>query len=197
MRIAFVTYSFPSLTQTFILNQIIGLIEMGHDIEIFAPTSEEGKVHPNVKAYNLLEKTTYINSSKKNLETILDLPKFLFRSGNISNLAKQIFLLTRSIKERNNLVYAVHPFLNKKKFDVIHCHFGWTGNLFAKIIDYIPHGLFITSFYGYDVSIFSETELSNDLLCKKGDAFLPLSHDMKNKLLSLGFPEKKIITETN
>ena len=36
MRIAFVVISFPALSETFILNQIIGLIDRGHQVDIFA-----------------------------------------------------------------------------------------------------------------------------------------------------------------
>jgi colanic acid/amylovoran biosynthesis glycosyltransferase len=36
MKIGFIVSSFPSLSQTFILNQITGLLDLGHDVEIFA-----------------------------------------------------------------------------------------------------------------------------------------------------------------
>ena len=36
MRIAFLVDSFPCLSETFILNQVTGLIDLGHDVEIFA-----------------------------------------------------------------------------------------------------------------------------------------------------------------
>ena len=60
MKIAFIVNTFPSLSETFILNQIVGLIEEGHDVEIYAEESEESdKVHPDIKKYNLLSKTYY------------------------------------------------------------------------------------------------------------------------------------------
>ena len=60
MRIAFIVGSFPALSETFILNQITGLIEMGHEIDIysrFKPNQE--KIHPDVAKYNLLDRTYY------------------------------------------------------------------------------------------------------------------------------------------
>ncbi len=36
MKIAFIVGGFPSISETFILNQITGLIDRGHDVEIFA-----------------------------------------------------------------------------------------------------------------------------------------------------------------
>ena len=35
MRIAFIVEVFPKLSETFILNQITGLIDEGHEVEIF------------------------------------------------------------------------------------------------------------------------------------------------------------------
>ena len=42
MKIAFIVTTFPSLSETFILNQIIGLIERGHKVNIY--TSKLGNL---------------------------------------------------------------------------------------------------------------------------------------------------------
>jgi len=39
MKIAFIVGGFPTLSETFILNQITGLLDMGHEVEIFAQSS--------------------------------------------------------------------------------------------------------------------------------------------------------------
>ena len=36
MRIGFIVENFPALSETFILNQMIGLMDTGHEIRIFA-----------------------------------------------------------------------------------------------------------------------------------------------------------------
>ena len=36
LKIAFIAGVFPALSETFILNQITGLIDLGHDVDIFA-----------------------------------------------------------------------------------------------------------------------------------------------------------------
>ncbi|MHA2039714.1 MAG: colanic acid biosynthesis glycosyltransferase WcaL, partial [Promethearchaeota archaeon] len=60
MKIAFIVTVFPALSETFILNQITGLLDLGHDVEIFAVTNfNEGKVHPDVIRYGLMERTHY------------------------------------------------------------------------------------------------------------------------------------------
>ena len=36
MRIAFIVDFFPIMSQTFVLNQITNLIDLGHEVEVFA-----------------------------------------------------------------------------------------------------------------------------------------------------------------
>lgn len=46
MKIAFIANKFPVVSETFILNQITGLRDMGHQVEIFARCpSTETKLH--------------------------------------------------------------------------------------------------------------------------------------------------------
>jgi colanic acid/amylovoran biosynthesis glycosyltransferase len=57
MKIAYLVDEFPSMSQTFILNQITGMIDAGHRVCIFADgPSNAGKIHSQYKKYNLLEK---------------------------------------------------------------------------------------------------------------------------------------------
>jgi len=61
MKIVYLVGSFPKLSETFILNQITGLIDRGYEIEIVAcHNPKEEKVHEDVITYNLLERTHYI-----------------------------------------------------------------------------------------------------------------------------------------
>jgi colanic acid/amylovoran biosynthesis glycosyltransferase len=36
MRIAFIVWEFPTLSETFVLNQVTGLIDRGHQVDIYA-----------------------------------------------------------------------------------------------------------------------------------------------------------------
>ena len=57
MKIAFVVGNFPVISETFILNQITGLIDMGHEVDIFSFSRGDTEViHPDVRKYRLLEK---------------------------------------------------------------------------------------------------------------------------------------------
>ena len=60
MRIAVVVARFPALSETFILDQITGLIDRGHHVDIFAnEAGHEQPSHSDVESYNLTRRTRY------------------------------------------------------------------------------------------------------------------------------------------
>jgi len=69
LRIAFLLGSFPVVSETFILRQITGLLDLGHDVRIFANTRPEGSapVHPEVTKYDLLNRATYIDGPAESI----------------------------------------------------------------------------------------------------------------------------------
>jgi colanic acid/amylovoran biosynthesis glycosyltransferase len=63
MRIAFLVHRFPAISETFILRQITGLIDLGHEVDIYSERSpnEDEPVHPEFEQYELRERTTYLD----------------------------------------------------------------------------------------------------------------------------------------
>ena len=66
MRIAFLLHSFPAVSETFILSQVTGLLDLGHDVHVFAerrPPQEaiEELIHPDFRSYDLASRTTYLD----------------------------------------------------------------------------------------------------------------------------------------
>ncbi|PYM12665.1 MAG: hypothetical protein DME18_10830 [Verrucomicrobia bacterium] len=63
LRIAMFVGSFPVISETFIVRQIIGLLDLGHDVDIYADTRTEpaAPVHPEVARERLLERTTFMD----------------------------------------------------------------------------------------------------------------------------------------
>ena len=58
MNIAFLVNEFPSLSETFILNQITGLLAHGHDVDIYAARpGNSSVVHEDLHKHDLLKKT--------------------------------------------------------------------------------------------------------------------------------------------
>ena len=198
MKIAFIVGGFPTLSETFILNQITGLLDMGHDLEIFAEFNpKEKKVHPDIEKYQLMRRVHYFNIPHNKIKRILKAifliiknfhkaPLKILKSLNVFKYGKTALSL--------RLLYIVISFLDKK-FDIIHCHFGPNGIIGAYLKEIGISGKLITTFHGYDMSVFIVNN-SNNIYKKlffKGDLFLPISNYWKRKLIRLGCNEKKII----
>ncbi|MCI0745078.1 MAG: glycosyltransferase [Verrucomicrobia subdivision 3 bacterium] len=63
LRIAMFTGTFPAISETFIQRQITGLIDLGHEVEIFSDTRPDAGplLHADVKRYGVLERTVYMD----------------------------------------------------------------------------------------------------------------------------------------
>jgi len=59
LKILFVTSKFPYATRPYTDNQIVGLLDRGHEVYILAKNSSKYADYPLVKQYNLLERTYY------------------------------------------------------------------------------------------------------------------------------------------
>jgi colanic acid/amylovoran biosynthesis glycosyltransferase len=63
LRIAFFVGQFPVVSETFILRQITGLLELGHEVDIYADARGDitGALQPEVTRYRLLERATFMD----------------------------------------------------------------------------------------------------------------------------------------
>ncbi len=194
MKIAFIVNHFPALSETFILNQITGLIERGYEVDIYADDSrKELKVHPEVEKYSLIDKTYYSNIPTNKFLRLLKAIGLL-----LANFHQNPIFLLRSlnfVKYGNNaislrLLYMVILMQHQKKsYDIIHCHFGYNGLVGVILRDIgAIQGKVITSFHGIDVSNYVKKrgERTYDLLFQLGDIFLPISELWKRRLIELG-----------
>jgi len=202
MKIAFFVSQFPALSETFVLNQITGLIERGHSIEIYATgKKEEEKLHPDVIKYNLLALTRYLEPLPSERTTRL----IKFTKPFLSGLIKDLSLVLKSINPmlHGKLAITLIPFYlvkifigNKKKFDVIHCHFGPMGSkaVLLRSVGAIS-GKITTVFHGFDITRYIDKfgSQSYEKLFKYGDLFLPISERWKKRLIEIGCDEKKIL----
>ncbi len=204
MKIAFLVGEFPSLSETFVLDQITGLIDRGHEVDIYASPFKTGKTkkaHPDVAKYQLLQRTYYHPSIPSNylLRLLKGLRLFLVCLPN--HLA--VMLKSLSVKKFGKqalslrLLYNIIPFLNPvpSQYDVIFCHFGPNGLRGSIMRDLgLIQGKLCTVFHGFDLTGYLQREGDHayDELFQKGDLFLPISNRWKQKLLDLGCPAEKI-----
>ena len=197
MKIAFIVGRFPTLQETFVLNQITGLLDKGYDVKVFATFNPfEKKIHKDVIKYNLIDKCRYY--MHPNIFILVVSAIFLI----ITNLYKRRFSILKSLNIFNygmdalslRLLYLYVLFMDKR-YDVIHCHFGTYGILGAYLKKIGIKGKLITTFHGFDLSSFimKDGKKKYKVLFQYGDIFLPISEYWKKELIELGCSKDKII----
>ena len=199
MRIAFIVACFPSLSETFILNQIVGLIERGHHVDIYADQrGDTEKVHPSVEKYSLLEKTYYLPPVPEDLRlrVLNSLPLLVRYSYQepIALLRSLNFLKYGEPSVSLWLLYSVVPAI--KTYDIIHSQFGtlsYRGMAFQKIN--APQAKLVTTFRGDDISRFvrERGDRIYDELFQTGDFFLVNCEFFKQRVVKLGCDPNKIL----
>ncbi|MBN2457223.1 MAG: glycosyltransferase [Sedimentisphaerales bacterium] len=200
MRIAFLVKFFPTLSETFILNQITGLIDRGHEVDIFASyRGDTTNMHPDVHKYELLKRTHYSISVPSNIfirickaacltaAGIWKKPIAIVRALNFFKYGREAVSL--------RLLYKVLAHIDSKPYDIIQCHFGPKGILAAELREVgAITGRIVTTFHGYDVSRYlcDRGNQVYDGLFHKGDLFLAISELGSRNLSDLGCPIQKL-----
>ena len=208
MRIAFFVDQFPCLSETFILNQITGLIDRGHDVHIYCDKlSKPTLVHPEVRQYRLEERTYYTPTRQNTWKTRL----WRYVRGFwllILNFHKAPLIIADSL---NTVKYSQHrygefadwfkalflmlPLLEQPAYDLIQCHYGRNGIKAILLKDLgVIEGKIVTAFHGHDLSseLVRYGDLIYDYLWQRGDLFLPISNYWADKLTALGCPTQRI-----
>jgi colanic acid/amylovoran biosynthesis glycosyltransferase len=201
--IAFIVKYFPTVSETFIVNQINGLLEAGYKIDLFAYNKVEATIiHESLKKYNLLNSVKYFIKPPKSKFGRL----FVFLKWTIVNFSKlnwQLYFKSINIFKYGKealtlkLFYESQWFLVSKQYAIIHSHFGMNGNRIAylKARGILPKktGL-ITTFHGYDLVPLMVKDYSNTyaFLFKYTDVFTVNSPYLKGILEQINKFEKLI-----
>lgn len=201
MRIAFLVDTFPVISETFIVNQIVGLINRGHDIHIYAKNrGNMSKYHTDITKYNLLDKTTILDRAPRNYlwRLIKGLKLFLtnFHKAPLAFLYSFNFIKYGKKAISLRLMYTILQILESEPYDIIHCQFGIHGleGMVYRDIRALK-GKLITSFRGYDISYYLQEhgeDVYNELLIK-GDFFLANCEFFRQRAIKLGCDPKKIV----
>jgi len=200
MNVVFLVGQFPALSETFILNQITGLIERGHAVDIYAEhPAADVAVHPDVARYRLLERTFYEKLPERYLARAVGVPGRLcpgdsrdvairLRALNILEWGRQAGSL--------RLFYTASSFLERRAdYDVMVAHFGANGLRGAYLRQIgATRARLVTAFHGVDLTAYPKEFAPGlyDRLWRTGDLFLPISDRWNGLLADLGCPLDKI-----
>ena len=152
MKVAVIVTEFPSVSETFVTNEITGLLARGHDVHVFAwQRGRSPVVHPDVLEHRLLERTRYLAvpelwrrpwSALRLLAAGLPHgPGPLLRSLDVTRFGREAVSLS--------LLHVASSF--DAHYDVIHCQFGTNGDLGAKLKALGISRKLVVTFHGYDL----------------------------------------------
>ena len=198
MKIAVLVNSFPALSETFILNQITGLLEMGHEVSVFSRLRPAGqKFHRDILDYELEGRTHYLaeiprNKTIRRLKTLVQII-LNFPRGPVKIMRALRILLNREEGFPYPLLYFVFLFLGRE-FDVVHCHFGPLGIVGVLLKQTGFDVKFVTTFHGFDANCYPRKtglDVYNELF-KEGDLFTANTNFTKGQIVKLGCCPNKV-----
>jgi colanic acid/amylovoran biosynthesis glycosyltransferase len=196
MRIAFFVPSFPEPSETFILRQITGLIDRGHELRIFAyrPASG-GPTHDAVEQYGLRALVRVLphrnDEVRRATEAVTERPPRWLSSTrrNIGALRCLGREHARAMGGWRTLGRTLGVFATEGPFDIVHCHYGEIGLRYRAAASFWGVPL-VVSFYGHDCSSYPRTHGTGVFapLFAAADAVACLSGHMHARLTELGCP---------
>ena len=211
MKLALFVDQFPITSQTFVTNQVTGLLDAGIDLTIISVNKqysvgagELANIHPKLaergRVIYLIDESENATKHAKLARRFLGVAKGLLtsatRSKVLASLGNQYghhgksLLLANMV---NNIVTNTNTSLN---FDIVLCHFGHNGILAHKLRKLgVLTGKIATIFHGYDIS--SKPALDKHLndykkLIVDTELLLPISNLWLEKLISIGADKSKI-----
>jgi colanic acid/amylovoran biosynthesis glycosyltransferase len=203
MKILFVVEHFPCVSETFVLNQVTGLIDRGHEVEVYPigkPVSPV--VHPDFEQYRLQEHTWFkpeipANKLHRLLRALKFLPRCLMCFPRATLQSLNVFRYGLSAANLY-LYYTLLPFLDHSlDFDIIHCHFGDKGVLARLWKDWgVIRSPVTVVFHAHEIASLSDEQgravygrlLASDAL------LMPISQLWRERLLSWGArPDRTLV----
>lgn len=202
MRILFIASGFPVLSQTFVINQVVGAVTRGHDVSIYGVNHPRGdpKVHPDVAAHDLPGKTFYgpmpqawparLGSALRILATARGADRV--RALRLLNAAAHG---SRALSLR--LLHDGRALFARGSYDIIHAQFGTDGlRALALRRCGVLEGRLVTSFRGHDISSFVQQHGTQvyDRLFAEGDFFFANCDFFRDRAIALGCDPARIRT---
>jgi colanic acid/amylovoran biosynthesis glycosyltransferase len=202
MNIAYIVGSFPHVSETFIVNQIVGMAARGHVVNIYTTVPNVSRDVPAaVQRYRLLERTHSLYGPRNPLLRAVKAislvasegwraPRLVGRALNIlryGRVAASLGLLCAGLTMRRQQ--------RTGSYDVVHCQFGIYGEAALKLQEIGAFsGKLVTSFRGFDATKYLRSHPhAYDALFREGHLFLPVSQSLMECLIEAGCDRSKAV----
>ena len=198
MKVAIFVSSFPSISETFVLNHIVDLISRGHHVDIHAANRGSATdLPPDVKKLRLIERAFFSPSIPNNV-CLRWLKLMVIAGRHYLHRPVMAFRLAhprRRCAGTSNLLFRATTCLHRPEYDIIHAHFGPNGALAAELKSLgLLSGAVVTTFHGYDLTSYVATrnQAVYARLFRYGSSMLPVSDLWAARLIELGCAAKKV-----
>lgn len=196
-KIIFKVSTFPTISETFVVNNVVEAIKKGFEVCIVAKNKKpiaESSQQKLLQKYKMLDKTIVFSEPK----------------GKVNRYLKAIFLLANPVltyyfikyirlKKKKNLtlLFNLYFYLPLKNTTVFHVHFA---NAISPLLDLKKIGFLkskiIVTFHGYDAHYLPKGEQLQQLLSNFNSLVNTItvnSDYLKQKLIAKGFEAKTIV----
>lgn len=201
MKILIVTEHFPSLSETFVLDQVLGLRALGHDVVVYSLGAPSGSVQHEEYQYadwNKIHITAHAIPKSKIRRLYVGIKIFanIFRRVGFKSL--HAFNVKRHGRLALNLriLYTVQTLANiSTDFDIIHCHFGDKGVVAQTWLDMgIVSGRLSVVFHAHELCNLTRKQGHRYYSClfKSGALLLPISKYWAELLLDWGATKNRL-----
>lgn len=203
MKVAVVVNKFPVVSETFVINHVVSLLEAGLDVTVFSLALPQQKqdIHPQFAAYRLQEHVIYGEAVPFNkIQRLHRFSRLLYKClfhWNKPGVLKLLNFLKHGKKALDlSLFFNAQPFLFNNQFDIVHCHFGNVGNIVQKVKQAgLLNGKVVVSFHGFEFlqkHILAENNFYRDVF-RNCDGIVANSKFTLDRLVKLGCAKEKLV----
>lgn len=198
LRIALLVRRFPALSETFILSQVVDLLQRGYDLQIFAEEQNKSSiVHEEVHRCHALERTYYAPElpRKKWMRRIKTVGLLCLHL--LSHPVDLLRLCSACLLSRGEFDYTAFRYglcFLGKRFNILHAHFGPLGNVAIRLKNAGFGSHVLTTFHGADVNRYPQQQGADvyEQLFKVADGCTVNTRFTGKKVQKLGCSADKI-----
>lgn len=188
LKIAVITGLFPTVSETFVVNQILALKKTGLNVDLFCLKKNTDILHGTPNQINVVKELDWRKFMPEPSGTrVLKIIEILINSMTKKDVFKRLFkALFYNSKINTHYFFKTYfnYFFKIKNYDVIHVHFG---NNAVRLLPQLKHfnKKIIITFHGFDIHNYDK-DYYKELFLIKNIEFTTNTNFAKLKLINLG-----------
>lgn len=201
MRIAFFVHRFPVISEAFITNAAAGLIDAGHEVDVYALHGDGEATHARhdvVANYRLEQRSRIFRLRDQPRRRLALAPLAGARLAASHGLHAAAALDREAFGEEGPNLVSLHEaalFRHGGRYDILHCQFGTLAQtvLNHRRAGFLSGKVFV-HFRGYDISshVQAHGEDVYDRVFDEADGFFAVCDSLRDRAIALGAPAERM-----